>query len=117
MAGSALCAGNRVYVKPTKSSPAVAAKIVEILYEAGIPKEALNFVTGPGGTVGDALVEHPKTRFVAFTGSKEVGLRISEKAAKPRPGQIWIKRTGLEMGGKDSINVYEEADVYAAPKS
>ena len=114
MTMAALVAGNAVVVKPSSDSPAVAAKMVEILYEAGIPKEALNFVTGPGGTVGDALVEHPKTRFVAFTGSKEVGLRISEKAAKPRPGQIWIKRTVLEMGGKDSIIVDEEADVDAA---
>src|SRR5260370_19409224 len=106
--------GNPVVAKRSIVSPAVAARIVEILYEAGIPKEALNFVTGPGGTVGDALVEHPKTRFVAFTGSKEVGLNSSEKAAKPRPGQIWIKRTVLEMGGKDSIIVDEEADVDAA---
>jgi len=114
MTMAALVAGNTVVVKPSSDSPAVAAKMVEVLYEAGIPKEALNFVTGPGGTVGDALVEHPRTRFVAFTGSKEVGLRISEKAAKPRPGQIWIKRTVLEMGGKDSIIVDEEADVDAA---
>ncbi len=114
MTMAALVAGNTVVVKPSSDSPAVAARIVEILYEAGIPKEALNFVTGPGGTVGDALVEHPKTRFVAFTGSKEVGLSISEKAAKPRPGQIWIKRTVLEMGGKDSIIVDEEADLDAA---
>src|SRR5229473_3159676 len=81
---------------------------------AGIPKEALNFVTGAGSTVGDALVQHPKTRYIAFTGSKEVGLRISELAGKTVPGQKWIKRTVLEMGGKDSIIVDEEADVEAA---
>jgi 1-pyrroline-5-carboxylate dehydrogenase len=87
---------------------------VDIAYEAGIPKEALNFVTGAGATVGDALVQHPKTRYIAFTGSKEVGLRISELAGKTAPGQMWIKRTVLEMGGKDSIIVDEEADIEAA---
>jgi 1-pyrroline-5-carboxylate dehydrogenase len=92
----------------------VAAKFVEIAYEAGIPKEALNFITGPGATVGDALVQHPKTRYIAFTGSKEVGLRISELAGKTVPGQMWIKRTVLEMGGKDSIIVDDEADVDSA---
>src|SRR6266702_4614299 len=79
-------------------SPAIAAKFVDILYEAGIPKEALNFITGPGGAVGDTLVQHPKTRYIGFTGSKEVGLHISELAGKAMPGQIWIKRTVLEMG-------------------
>ncbi len=71
-------------------------------------------MTGAGATVGDALVQHPKTRYIAFTGSKEVGLRISELAGKAVPGQMWIKRTVLEMGGKDSIIVDEEADVEAA---
>jgi 1-pyrroline-5-carboxylate dehydrogenase len=64
--------------------------------------------------VGDALVEHPLTRFVSFTGSREVGLRINELAARPRPGQIWIKRVIAEMGGKDAIIVDEEADLDAA---
>src|SRR6266446_3339899 len=81
---------------------------------AGIPKEAVNFITGPGGAVGDTLVQHPKTRYIGFTGSKEVGLRISELAGKAMPGQIWIKRTVLEMGGKDGIVVDEEADIDAA---
>jgi 1-pyrroline-5-carboxylate dehydrogenase len=92
----------------------VAAKVVEILYEAGIPKEALNFLTGAGEIVGDALVKHPNTRFIAFTGSKEVGLLISEAAGKKVPGQIWIKRAVLEMGGKDATIVDEEADIDAA---
>jgi len=87
------------------------AKMVEILYEAGIPKQALQFVTGLGEIAGDALVKHAKTRFVAFTGSKDVGLLISEAAGKRQPGQLWIKRAVLEMGGKDATIVDEEADV------
>jgi 1-pyrroline-5-carboxylate dehydrogenase len=74
----------------------------------------VNFVSGPGSSVGDAIVTHPKTRYIAFTGSKEVGLRISEQASKAAPGQIWIKRTVLEMGGKDAIIVDDEADLDAA---
>jgi 1-pyrroline-5-carboxylate dehydrogenase len=114
MAMASLVTGNTVVLKPAGDTMTVAAKFVEIAYEAGIPKEALNFVTGPGATVGDALVQHPKTRYIAFTGSKEVGLRISELAGKTVPGQRWIKRTVLEMGGKDSIIVDEEADIEAA---
>ncbi len=114
MTVASLVTGNTVVLKPASDSPTVAAKFVEILYEAGIPKEALNFVTGSGGAIGDGLVQHPKTRYIGFTGSKEVGLHISELAGKAVPGQIWIKRTVLEMGGKDSIIVDEEADMDAA---
>jgi len=114
MTMASLVTGNTVVLKPAADTPTVAAKFVEIAYEAGIPKEALSFLTGPGATVGDVLVKHPKTRYIAFTGSKEVGLRISELAGKTVPGQIWIKRTVLEMGGKDSIIVDEEGDVDAA---
>jgi len=111
---ASLVTGNTVVLKPASDSPTIAAKFIDILYEAGIPKAALNFIAGPGGAVGDSLVTHPKTRYIGFTGSKEVGLRISELAAKPTPGQIWIKRTVLEMGGKDGIVVDEEADLDAA---
>jgi len=114
MTMASLVTGNTVVLKPAGDTPTVAAKFVEIAYEAGIPKEALNFLTGPGGEVGDTLVKHPKTRYIAFTGSKEVGLRISELAGKTSPGQVWIKRTVLEMGGKDSIIVDEEGDVESA---
>src|SRR5579864_4307724 len=76
MAMASLVTGNTVVLKPAGDTPTVAARFVEIAYEAGIPKEALNFLTGPGGEVGDTLVKHPKTRYIAFTGSKEVGLRI-----------------------------------------
>jgi 1-pyrroline-5-carboxylate dehydrogenase len=114
MIAAALVTGNTVILKPSEESSVVAAKMVEILYEAGIPKDALNFLTGPGEIVGDALVKHPKTRFITFTGSKEVGLLISEAAGKKVPGQIWIKRTVLEMGGKDATIVDDEADLDAA---
>src|SRR6516164_10021687 len=114
LVAASLVTGNTVVLKPASDSPTIAAKFVDILFEAGIPREALQFVTGSGSAVGDTIVQHPKTRYVGFTGSKEVGLRISELAAKPSPGQIWIKRTVLEMGGKDAIVVDEEADIDSA---
>src|SRR5437762_3880224 len=114
MVGASLVTGNTVVLKPAGDSPAIAAQFVDILFETGIPKEALNFITGPGSVIGDVLVRHSKTRYIGFTGSKEVGLRISELAGKAVPGQLWIKRTVLEMGGKDGIVVDEEADIDAA---
>jgi 1-pyrroline-5-carboxylate dehydrogenase len=111
---SSLVTGNTVVLKPAADSPSIAAKFVDILFEAGVPKEAVQFLTGAGGVIGDTIVQHPKTRYVGFTGSKEVGLRISELAGKASPGQIWIKRTVLEMGGKDGMIVDEEADIDAA---
>ena len=79
-----------------------------------MPDGVVNFCPGSGATFGNAIVEHPKTRFIAFTGSKAVGLEIHERAANTQPGQIWIKRTILEMGGKDSIIVSADADLDAA---
>src|SRR5512138_2035807 len=107
-------AGNTVVLKPASTSPIIAAKFMEVLETVGLPAGVVNFLPGPGGSVGDALVDHPKTRFIAFTGSKEVGLRIYERAAKVHPGQKWLKRTVLEMGGKDTIVVDETADLDAA---
>jgi 1-pyrroline-5-carboxylate dehydrogenase len=101
-------------LKPSSDTPTCGAKFVEVLLEAGFPAEAIQFLTGSGAEVGDPLVLHPKTRFISFTGSKEVGLRINELAAKPQPGQIWIKRVVAEMGGKDAIIVDSEADLEAA---
>ena len=116
MTTASLVTGNTVVLKPSSDSPAVAAFFVEILREAGLPPGVVNFVTGSGAKVGNALVEHPKTRFVAFTGSKQVGLHITEQAARPRPGQIWIKRVIAEMGGKDFIIVDDDAHLEAAVK-
>jgi len=114
MTAAAVVAGNTVVVKPSSDSPVIAAVFVDLLHEAGLPPGVVNFVPGSGRTIGDALVGHPKTRFIAFTGSKEVGLHINELAAKTAPGQIWIKRVVAEMGGKDSIVVAADADLDAA---
>lgn len=114
MTTAAMVTGNTVVLKPSSDSPAIAAFFISILTEAGLPPGVVNFVTGGGSTVGNALVEHPKIRFIAFTGSKEVGLHINEEAARPRPGQIWIKRIVAEMGGKDFIIVDEDANLDAA---
>lgn len=107
MTSAAIVTGNTVVLKPSSDSPLTGWRFVEIMKEVGLPDGVLNFVTGPGGAVGDTLVCHPKTRFVSFTGSKEVGIHINEEAAKVRPGQIWLKRVVAEMGGKDSIIVDE----------
>jgi 1-pyrroline-5-carboxylate dehydrogenase len=117
MASAALVTGNAVCLKPASTAPVMAAKLVEVLHDAGLPRNALNFVPGPGSSVGDAMVCHPLTRFISFTGSREVGVGIFEKAAKIQPGQIWLKRTVLEMGGKDCILVDETADLTAAAES
>ncbi|HWG21628.1 MAG TPA: L-glutamate gamma-semialdehyde dehydrogenase [Terracidiphilus sp.] len=114
MTAASIVTGNTVILKPSSDSPTIAAKFVEVLEEAGMPGGVVNFCPGSGATFGNAIVEHPKTRFIAFTGSKAVGLDIHESAAKQRPGQIWIKRTILEMGGKDSILVCSDADLDAA---
>jgi 1-pyrroline-5-carboxylate dehydrogenase len=83
-------------------------RFFELLEEAGMPAGVVNFVSGGGADVGDPLVTHPKIRFIAFTGSKEVGLHINEVAAKTPKGQLWIKRVIAEMGGKDAIIVDKE---------
>jgi 1-pyrroline-5-carboxylate dehydrogenase len=114
MTAAAVVAGNTVILKPSSDSPTIAAKFFNLLEEAGLPPGGVNFCPGSGATFGNAIVEHPKTRFIAFTGSKEVGLDIHARAAQSRPGQIWIKRTILEMGGKDSIIVEADCDLDAA---
>jgi 1-pyrroline-5-carboxylate dehydrogenase len=108
MTTAAIVSGNTVVLKPSSDSPAIAVKFVELMEEIKLPAGVLNFVTGSGGAIGDLLVSHPLTRFISFTGSKEVGLHINELAAKHQPGQKWIKRVTAEMGGKDSIVVDDE---------
>jgi len=105
MTVAAVACGNTVVLKPSSDSPTHRAKFFELLEEAGMPPGVVNFCPGSGATFGHGLVEHPKTRFIAFTGSRDVGLDINLRAAQTKPGQIWIKRTILEMGGKDSIIV------------
>ncbi len=114
MTTAAAVAGNSVILKPSSDAPAIAAFFLDILHDAGLPPGVVNFVTGSGAEVGDTIVEHPKVRFVAFTGSKDVGLHITELASRRQPGQIWIKRVIAEMGGKDFIIVDEDADLDAA---
>src|SRR3989454_1245354 len=114
MTSAAFVAGNTVILKPASTSPMIAWQFMRILEEVGLPAGVVNFLTGSGATVGDTLVESPQVRFIAFTGSRDVGLRINELAAKPRKGQRWLKRTILEMGGKDAVVVDETADLEAA---
>src|SRR6266702_6421036 len=114
MTSAALVSGNTVVLKPASTSPMIAWQFMSILEEIGLPAGVVNFLTGSGSTIGDALIEHPQVRFIAFTGSRDVGLRINQLAAKPHKGQRWIKRTILEMGGKDAVVVDETADLDAA---
>ncbi|HEY2829219.1 MAG TPA: L-glutamate gamma-semialdehyde dehydrogenase [Thermoanaerobaculia bacterium] len=108
MTTAAAVSGNCVILKPSSDSPWISARFFALLEEAGLPAGVVNFVSGSGGEVGDPLVQHPRVRFISFTGSKEVGLHINEEAAKVQKGQLWIKRVVAEMGGKDAIIVDRE---------
>src|SRR6202795_2061819 len=114
MTMASIVSGNTVILKPSSDSPTIAAKFVELLEECGLPEGVVNFCPGAGASFGDAIVAHPKTRYIAFTGSREVGLHINQTAATQAPGQVWIKRTILEMGGKDAIIVDADADIDSA---
>lgn len=111
MTAASVVTGNTVVLKPSSDAPAIAYKFFELLEEAGMPPGVVNFMVGAGGEVGDVVVDHRLTRYVAFTGSKEVGLRINERAAKHQEGQRWIKRVVAEMGGKDAIVVDSDVNV------
>lgn len=117
MTTAAIVAGNTVVLKPASPTPVIAAKFAELLREAGVPDGVVNYLPGPGGEIGDYLVDHPLTRFICFTGSRDVGLRINERAAKTAPGQKWIKRVIAEMGGKDAIVVDSECDTDLAAEA
>ncbi len=116
MTTAAVVCGNTVVLKPASTAPIIAARFMEIMEEAGLPAGVINYVPGSGAEVGDVMTDHPLTRVISFTGSKEVGLRINERAAKTAPGQIWIKRTVLEMGGKDFVAVDEGVDLEMAAR-
>jgi len=103
-----------VVLKPASATPVVGAKLLEILEAVGMPPGVVNFLPGDGGQIGDHLVAHRLTRFISFTGSREVGLRINQLAAQTSPDTRWIKRVVAEMGGKDAIVVDETADLDAA---
>ncbi len=113
MTAAAIVCGNTVVLKPSPDAPTIAAQFVLLLEEAGVPDGVVNLCHG-GPSFGSALVAHSEIRFIAFTGSKKVGLEIHESAAKTVPGQHFIKRTVLEMGGKDAIIVDSDCDLDAA---
>lgn len=114
MTSASFVTGNTVILKPASTSPAIAYQFMRILEEVGLPAGVVNFLTGSGSVIGDALVENPTVRFIAFTGSRDVGLRIYERASRYQQGQRWLKRSILEMGGKDAVVVDETADLDAA---
>lgn len=114
MVASTLVTGNTAVFKPAEQSPWIAYKVSELFWNSGLPGGVLNFLTGPGEVIGARMVEHPQTRFISFTGSREVGVKIYENAAKVQPGQKWLKRSILEMGGKDAVVVDETANLAAA---
>jgi 1-pyrroline-5-carboxylate dehydrogenase len=114
MTTAAVVAGNTVVLKPSSEAPLTARMSFQLLLDAGLPPGVVNFLTGPGVVAGEFLVGHPRTRFVAFTGSLEIGLRVNALAAQAQPGQIWIKRVAIEMGGKNAIVVDDPCDVDAA---
>jgi len=111
MVVAALVTGNAVLFKPAEQTPAIAAKLVEALTAAGLPEGVLAFLPGLGEEVGAYLVTHAEVSFVAFTGSKPVGLGIIESAARVRPGQRHVKRVIAEMGGKNALVVDADADL------
>ena len=111
MTVASLVTGNTVILKPSSETPTIAAQFADVLLEAGFPESSFTLLTGSGAAVGDVIVQHPKTRYISFTGSRDVGLRINELAAKPQPGQVWIKRVIAEMGGKDAIVVDGNSDL------
>jgi 1-pyrroline-5-carboxylate dehydrogenase len=108
MTTAAVVSGNCVVLKPSSDSPWIAHRLIALLEEAGMPPGVVNFVSGGGTEVGETMIQHPRIRFISFTGSKEVGLHINEEAAKHQKGQMWIKRVVAEMGGKDAIIVDRE---------
>lgn len=114
MTTAAVVSGNTVLLKPASTSPIIAAKFIELMEQIGLPAGVINFIPGPGSQIGDFLVEHPKTRFISFTGSRDTGLHINERAAKAAQSQIWVKRLVAEMGGKDGVVVDNTADVEEA---
>ncbi len=116
MSSAAIVTGNTVVLKPSSDSPMMGWLFADIMRSIGLPDGVLNFLVASGSETGDYLVQHPKTRFVSFTGSMEVGLRINELAAKKSAGQIWIKRVVAEMGGKDSIIVDKVKNIDEAVK-
>ena len=116
MMSAAVVTGNTVVVKPAETSSTSVAWLVNIFRETHLPDGVINLLTGWGEVAGEALVDHPGVRFITFTGSREVGARIYERAARVTSGQRWLKRVQLEMGGKNAVVVDETADLTRATR-
>lgn len=111
---ASVLAGNTVVLKPASDTPVTAAKLVELLQEAGLPEGVVNFVPGSGDEVGRHLVNSPKTRYVGFTGSRDVGFKIYEEMAKRQEGLKWMKELTAELGGKNAHIIDSEANLELA---
>ena len=118
MAVAGILAGNSMVLKPSGDTPIIAYKLVEMLVDCGIPNGVVNFLCDSpnSSAIGEAIVTHPKTRFINFTGSRDVGLKINRVAAKTSSEQVWIKRVVAEMGGKNATIVDSSADLDAAAR-
>jgi 1-pyrroline-5-carboxylate dehydrogenase len=114
MAVGPVAAGNTVVIKPSSNTPLIGAVFMEVVESVGLPAGVINFLPGQGSEVGDYLVDHARTRFINFTGSRDVGVRLTARAAQIHPGQEWLKRTCTELGGKDAVVIDETADLDAA---
>ncbi len=114
MTTASLVTGNTVLMKPASDALQIAVRFHEVLMEAGVPEDVVQLVVGRGPEVGKPMVEDPRIRYICFTGSREVGVHIYQEGSKVHPGQLWLKRMMLEMGGKDGIFVDETADVTSA---
>lgn len=111
MTSAAIAAGNAVLVKPSRQTPGIARVMCEILWEAGVPRDALQLMAGPGSTMGAFMIRDPRVAIIAFTGSKEVGLDIIQGAATTPPDQGHVKKVIAEMGGKNAVIVDASADL------
>ena len=116
MTTAALVAGNTVLIKPATTAAGIAYLFYQYMMQAGFPPDVAQFLPGSGEKIGSYLVTHPATSQIAFTGSREVGLKIIELAGKTQPGQQEIKRVVCEMGGKNGIIIDDDADLDAALK-
>src|SRR5205809_168464 len=111
MASAGVVTGNTVIMKPSEQSIICGAMLMQVFEEAGVPSGVLNFLSGHGSVIGAHLVDHKDVNLIAFTGSREVGLKIWELAGITRPGQRELKRVICEMGGKNAMIVDSDADI------
>lgn len=104
----ALLAGNAVILKPASDTPLLSLKLAEVMQEAGLPAGVLNVITGPGGSLGDALASNKRVNMISLTGSTEVGRRVAELCGRD------LRRCSLELGGKNAVIVLADADLTSA---